>query len=131
MKKVMMRVFALALCVFVLTAGTPFFVFAEPGLQEIPACTEPGGHVFDEYKPTNEGTHIAVCSLCGGEFELACVYADPPVWTDQGNGTHGTVCTFCGGLKTEPSHADGGGIQHPHLRDLPCDEDGRGSPAGE
>lgn len=102
MKKVMMRVLALALCVFVLTAGTPFFVFAEPGLQEIPACTEPGGHVFDEYKPANKGTHIAVCSLCGGEFELVCVYADPPVWTDQGNGTHGTVCTFCGGLKTEP-----------------------------
>lgn len=102
MKRVTRRVLALVLCVFVLTAGTPLFVSAEPELQEIPACTEPDGHVFDEYKPENEGTHIAVCSLCGGEFELACVYEDPPVWADQGNETHGTVCTLCGGLKTEP-----------------------------
>lgn len=91
------RAVALLMCVFVLTAGTPFFVFAEPGLQEIPACTEPGGHVFDVYKPAQGGTHYAVCSLCGGEFQLDCEIAPDAVYTYDSENCHTAVCALCGG----------------------------------
>lgn len=121
MKTSFRRVMALMLCVFVLTAGTPFFVFAEPGQEpaaaeqeaetpsetasptdaEAPACSATGEHVLENYQPAEGGKHTAVCALCGETVEQDCVYAEPAEWKDQGNGVHGTACTICGGLKTE------------------------------
>ena len=120
MKNSIRRVLALALCVFVLTAGTPFFVTsaltagaaeqdaaaqpekASPTDAEEPACRKTGEHVFEAYAPAEGGTHTSVCALCGETFTQDCVYADPAGWTDQGDGTHGMPCVLCGSLKTEP-----------------------------
>ena len=113
MKESFRRFWALALCVFVLTAGTPFFVFAEPGDLSVPsetmsptdaeppACFATGEHVFGSYLPAEGGEHTAVCSLCGGEFRLPCEKAPDAAFVPDGEGRHTAVCALCGGTIAE------------------------------
>ena len=72
---------------------------AEP---EIPACAETGEHVLKEYSYAGDGTHNAVCELCGETFVSACDYGETPLWTASGDGTHAVTCLLCGEPKTEP-----------------------------
>lgn len=72
---------------------------AEP---KTPACAETGEHVLTKYSYAGDGTHTAVCELCGETFVSVCDYSEAPVWTASGEGTHATACVLCGGPKTEP-----------------------------
>ena len=120
MKNSFRRFWALALCVFVLTAGTPFFVMAEMGQDPVPsgqetspetaspsdaeppACIATGEHVFAAYETAEGGTHTAVCTLCGEAFRLPCEAAADAAYTPAGEGVHTAVCVLCGGPVTGP-----------------------------
>lgn len=73
----------------------------EEPVDPAPACAETGEHVYETYTPAKEGTHTAVCTLCGAEAELPCDYGETPVFASNGDGTHSAVCLLCGGKKTE------------------------------
>ena len=89
---------------------------------ELPACAETGEHVLTEYTYSGEGTHTAVCELCGEAFVSACDYGETPEWTAVGDGTHAIACLLCGESKTEscaytdtvvpPTQTEGGYTRH-------------------
>ena len=69
---------------------------------ELPACSLTGEHEWKDYSFAGDGTHTAVCALCGETLTEPCDYGEAPVWTPTGDGSHAVACLLCGGEKTEP-----------------------------
>lgn len=70
-----------------------------PEEEAPPTCSLTGEHVFGEYVFTGEGTHQALCTLCGETFENACEYPEPAEYRSKDDGTHSECCMLCGGEK--------------------------------
>lgn len=73
----------------------------EPVSSETPACSETGEHVY-AYTDNGDGTHRAVCSLCGADLQEPCDYGTPEVYTPTGEGSHAKTCILCGGSVMQP-----------------------------
>ena len=124
MKKMIRRVVALALCALMLTSlSAPFSAVAgreppallaagsdgalsatdaDPALATAtdplpPPCVLTGEHEAEVFEPAGDGTHTAVCTVCGERFIAVCEYEDEvtlPTATEAGFTTH--TCTVCG-----------------------------------
>ena len=68
---------------------------------EEPECKITGEHTPCAWTDNGDGTHSAVCTICGEPLTESCDYGDPAVYTPAGNGTHEKACTVCGGKVTE------------------------------
>lgn len=89
---------------------------------DAPACAVTGEHQWAAYTCAGDGTHTAVCALCGAEASSACDYGEEPLWTAAGDGNHTVACLLCGGIRTEPcvltdtvvppTQAEGGYTRH-------------------
>ncbi len=95
--------FALLLICSIVCFGVTAYALSpeEPVSQETPACSETGEHVY-EYTDNGDGTHVAVCSLCGADKQEPCDYGTPETYTPTGDGSHTKTCILCGGSETQP-----------------------------
>ncbi len=66
-----------------------------------PECKTTGAHTPGAWTDNGNGTHSAVCTVCGEPLSEPCNYGEPAAYTPAGNGTHEKTCTVCGGKVTE------------------------------